>query len=179
MFQSLLILPLSTWARSAWTAGLLLVFSMRIWIYVLSVFNGHLTAKASISRTRCPLPGPPMLGLHGINPMVSKLMHKTRVFNPSLAAAKAASTPAWPAANDDNLKRIVCFIGCFHFPTQKLLNIEFRNIISCNLASNFAKRVGSFLNINWRMSSGTEKTLLTQEERLLTAESNRRRCRKG
>ena len=53
--------------------------------------------RASSSRTRWPLPVPPMAGLQGMLPTESKLMVKTAVSQPSLAAARAASMPAWPA----------------------------------------------------------------------------------
>ena len=38
-----------------------------------------------------------MAGLQGMLPTESKLMVKTAVSQPSLAAARAASMPAWPA----------------------------------------------------------------------------------
>ena len=53
--------------------------------------------RASSSRTRWPFPVPPMAGLQGMFPTESKLMVKTAVSQPSLAAARAASMPAWPA----------------------------------------------------------------------------------
>ena len=53
--------------------------------------------RASSSRTRCPFPVPPMAGLQGMLPTESKLMVKTAVSQPSRAAARAASMPAWPA----------------------------------------------------------------------------------
>ena len=52
---------------------------------------------ASTSRTRVPLAVPPMLGLQGMFPTASRLMVNTAVFAPSMAAAWAASMPAWPA----------------------------------------------------------------------------------
>src|SRR5712671_3406912 len=53
--------------------------------------------RASISRTRCPLPIPPIAGLQDICPMRSRLSVSRAVLAPSLAAAAAASQPAWPA----------------------------------------------------------------------------------
>ena len=53
-------------------------------------------SRASISRTRCPLPSPPMAGLQDISPMVSILWVSSSVRAPSAAAAAAASQPAWP-----------------------------------------------------------------------------------
>ncbi len=53
--------------------------------------------SASISRTRWPLPGPPMLGLQGIWAMRSRFIVSRSVLAPILAAARAASQPACPA----------------------------------------------------------------------------------
>ena len=53
--------------------------------------------RASISRTKCPLPMPPMAGLQLIWAMVSRLCVIRAVRTPILADAKAASTPACPA----------------------------------------------------------------------------------
>src|SRR5829696_6941364 len=53
-------------------------------------------SNASISRTRWPLPRPPMAGLHDISPIVSTRWVSSRVRAPSRAAAAAASQPAWP-----------------------------------------------------------------------------------
>src|SRR5260221_5660425 len=44
----------------------------------------------------CPLPTPPMAGLHGIRPILLGSRVMRRVFDPSFAAACAASMPAWP-----------------------------------------------------------------------------------
>ena len=53
--------------------------------------------RQSISLTKCPLELPPICGLHGIFATASRLIEKTKVFIPSLAAASAASHPACPA----------------------------------------------------------------------------------
>src|SRR5256885_12029279 len=53
-------------------------------------------SKASTSRTRWPLPRPPMAGLQDIAPMVSNRWVTSAVFAPMRAAAAAASQPAWP-----------------------------------------------------------------------------------
>ena len=53
--------------------------------------------NASISRTRCPFELPPIFGLQGINAILSTLTVNMTVFMPSLALARAASQPAWPA----------------------------------------------------------------------------------
>src|SRR5438094_447993 len=52
--------------------------------------------SASISRTRCPLPMPPMAGLQLIWPTVSMLWVRSRVRAPMRAQASAASVPACP-----------------------------------------------------------------------------------
>src|SRR5438270_8079680 len=54
-------------------------------------------SKTSSSRTRCPLPTPPIDGLQDICPASSgrKVSRPTRA--PRRAAAAAASHPAWPA----------------------------------------------------------------------------------
>jgi hypothetical protein len=52
--------------------------------------------SASISRTRCPLPMPPMAGLQLIAPSCSMLCVSSSVRAPMRAAASAASVPAWP-----------------------------------------------------------------------------------
>ena len=51
---------------------------------------------ASISRTRWPLPSPPMAGLQDMTPMPSSFSVTSAVRAPSRAAAWAASAPAWP-----------------------------------------------------------------------------------
>src|SRR3954470_7805317 len=53
-------------------------------------------SSASISRTRWPLPKPPIAGLQDISPMVSRRCVSSRVRAPSRAAAAAASQPACP-----------------------------------------------------------------------------------
>jgi len=52
--------------------------------------------RASISRTRWPLAGPPTDGLHGIAASKSIFIVRSRVWQPSRAAAYAASQPACP-----------------------------------------------------------------------------------
>ena len=53
-------------------------------------------SSASISRTRCPLPIPPIAGLHDISPIPPRLCVIRAVRAPIRAAAAAASQPAWP-----------------------------------------------------------------------------------
>jgi len=53
--------------------------------------------SASSSRTRCPLPVPPIDGLHGISASASRFSVTKSVLNPIRAEASAASQPACPA----------------------------------------------------------------------------------
>src|SRR5882724_6186253 len=53
-------------------------------------------SRASTSRTRWPLPSPPIAGLQDMAPMVEKRWVTSAVFAPMRAAAAAASQPAWP-----------------------------------------------------------------------------------
>ena len=84
----------SAWARSPRTAGPLRRFSMRNWIPAASATLPISPSRASISRTRCPLPNPPMAGLQDISPMVSRRCVSNKVRAPKRAAAAAASQPA-------------------------------------------------------------------------------------
>ena len=87
----------SACARREWTAGPLPLFSIRYWMQQWSAATPISPPRASNSRTRWPLPVPPMAGLQGILPTASRLMVKRMVCSPSRAAARAASMPAWPA----------------------------------------------------------------------------------
>src|SRR6202022_1389926 len=53
-------------------------------------------SSASISRTKCPLPSPPIAGLHDIAPTVANRWVTSAVRAPMRAAAAAASQPACP-----------------------------------------------------------------------------------
>src|SRR3954453_10470253 len=64
---------------------------------VASIARPSAPPSASISRTICPLPTPPMAGLQLIWPTESQFVVSSAVFAPSRAAASAASVPAWPA----------------------------------------------------------------------------------
>ena len=86
----------SACARVARTAAPLRLFSTRNWIPALSVANAIAPPNASISRTRCDLPIPPIAGLQLICPSVSMLCVNNKVCAPIRAAARAASVPAWP-----------------------------------------------------------------------------------
>ena len=62
--------------------------------------------SASTSRTRWPLPMPPIDGLQLIAPSVSRLWVSSSVFAPARAAASAASVPAWPPPTTRTSKRV-------------------------------------------------------------------------
>src|SRR3984893_2249022 len=53
-------------------------------------------SRASISRTRWPLPSPPMAGLQDIVPIVAKESVTSAVLAPLRADTAADSQPAWP-----------------------------------------------------------------------------------
>src|SRR5450631_758293 len=53
-------------------------------------------SSASTSRTRWPLPRPPIAGLQDMAPMVTKRWVTSAVLAPMRAEAAAASQPAWP-----------------------------------------------------------------------------------
>src|SRR5271155_4326032 len=62
----------------------------------LSAARAITPSSASISRTRCPLPRPPIAGLQDISPIVPMRRVTSAVEAPERAAAVAASQPAWP-----------------------------------------------------------------------------------
>ena len=86
----------SAWARVARTAAPLRLFKTRNWMPALSVANAMAPPRASISRTKCDLPIPPIAGLQLIWPKVSILCVNNNVCAPIRAAARAASVPACP-----------------------------------------------------------------------------------
>ncbi len=71
--------------------------SVRNWMPVASVFKPITPPSASISRTICPLAKPPIAGLQDIWPIVYEILGQDGHLRSSRAAARAASTPAWPA----------------------------------------------------------------------------------
>ena len=83
-------------ARGPCTAGPLRRFSRRNWIPARSAIRPITPSSASISRTRWPLPRPPIAGLQDIAPSVSHAQRHQRGRAPMRAAAAAASAPAWP-----------------------------------------------------------------------------------
>ena len=87
----------SLWERGLHIAGPLLWFSIRNWMAVRSVTIPIYPPKASISRTICPLAMPPTAGLQLICAILFMSIVMRSVFEPILAAAAAASQPAWPA----------------------------------------------------------------------------------
>ena len=78
------------------TAAPLDRLSRRNWMPAASASRPITPSSASISRTRWPLPRPPMAGLQDISPRVSILWVSSRVRAPVRADAAAASHPAWP-----------------------------------------------------------------------------------
>ncbi len=70
-------------------------------------------SSASTSRTRCPLPRPPIAGLQDISPMVSNLCVTRAVRAPIRAAAAAASQPACPPPTTTTSKFFVLMLPFF------------------------------------------------------------------
>ena len=66
------------------------------WIPAASAARPIKPSSASISRTRCPFPMPPIDGLHDISPTVSSEWVSSNVRAPIRPAAAAASHPACP-----------------------------------------------------------------------------------
>ena len=62
-------------------------------------------SRASISRTRWPLPRPPMAGLQHISPMVSSLWVSSRVRAPSARRGRRGLAAGVAAADDDDVPR--------------------------------------------------------------------------
>src|SRR5690606_14377953 len=85
-----------SWVRGPRTAGPLRRFNKRNWMPASSATRPIRPSSASISRTRCPLPNPPIAGLQDMTPIVSKRCVTSAVLAPARAAAEAASHPAWP-----------------------------------------------------------------------------------
>ena len=86
----------SAWARGPRTAGPLREFKTLKWMPAWSMIRPMTPSKASISRTRWPLPMPPIEGLQDISPTVSTFWVTSTVLAPVRALAAAASHPAWP-----------------------------------------------------------------------------------
>ncbi len=59
-----------------------------------SIARAIIPSSASISRTRWPLPKPPIAGLQDISPILSARIVMRAVFAPMRDAAEAASVPA-------------------------------------------------------------------------------------
>jgi hypothetical protein len=81
-------------------------FSIRNWMPALSAIRPMTPSRASISRTRWPLPRPPMAGLQDISPMVSSLWVSSRVRAPVRAAAAGRLAAGVAAADDNNIPGI-------------------------------------------------------------------------
>mmetsp|Transcript_10740 Transcript_10740/g.31602 ORF Transcript_10740/g.31602 Transcript_10740/m.31602 type:complete len:260 (-) Transcript_10740:13-792(-) len=84
----------SACARGPRTAGPFERLSRRKWMPASSAHRAMSPSSASISRTRWPLPTPPMDGLHDSSPMVLACCVTRTVRAPQRAAAAAASQPA-------------------------------------------------------------------------------------
>src|SRR5664279_3747961 len=88
---------LSICARGDQTAGPRLVLRRRNCMPTASAISPMTPPRASISRTRWPLAMPPTAGLQLICATRSRFMVTMAVRRPTLAQARAASQPAWPA----------------------------------------------------------------------------------
>src|SRR5690606_29842152 len=95
-------------------AGPLEALSIRNWIMDLSETIPDIPPRASISRTIWPFATPPMAGLQDICPMVAMFMVTSITRDPMVAAAHAASQPAWPPPTT-----ITSYSGNIYF-TQEL-----------------------------------------------------------
>ena len=95
----------SAWARGPRTAGPLLRFSSLKWMPAASAARPISPSSASTSRTRCPLPIPPIDGLQDISPIVFRRWVSNSVRAPMRAAAAAASHPACPPPTTTTSKR--------------------------------------------------------------------------
>ena len=95
--QAQIYFPLSHCARGLHIAGPFERLRIRNCMAVLSVTMPMKPPIASISRTICPLAIPPTAGLQLICAILFISIVIRQVFEPSLAAAEAASHPAWPA----------------------------------------------------------------------------------
>ena len=84
-------------ARGLHIAGPLERLSIRNCIVAKSVISPINPPRASISRTICPLAIPPIAGLQLICAILFISIVMRHVFAPIVAAAYAASQPAWPA----------------------------------------------------------------------------------
>ena len=115
----------SAWARGPRTAGPLLRFSSLKWMPAASAARPISPSSASTSRTRCPLPIPPIDGLQDISPIVFRRWVSNSVRAPMRAAAAAASHPACPPPTTTTSKRsttrshlVTCAPGGFIAPME-------------------------------------------------------------
>ena len=60
-------------------------------------------SSASISRTRCPLPSPPIAGLHDISPIVARLMRQQRGARAEPRRRRRRLAAGMPAADHDDV----------------------------------------------------------------------------
>src|SRR5690606_37206197 len=78
-------------------AGPFDLLSMRNWMVDLSAMIPVYPPMASISLTICPFATPPIAGLQLIWAITPMFIVMSNTDEPKLAAAAAASHPAWPA----------------------------------------------------------------------------------
>ena len=85
-------------------AGPLLRLSMRNWMPVASIARPIAPPRASISRTICPLPTPPMAGLQLIWAIVSRLLVNSAVLAPNPCRGQRRLDPGMAAADHQNVE---------------------------------------------------------------------------
>ncbi len=85
-------------------AGPLLRLSMRNWMPVASMARAMAPPRASISRTICPLPTPPMAGLQLIWAMVSRLLVKQCRFRAHPRSGQRGLRAGVPAADHQDVE---------------------------------------------------------------------------
>ena len=86
----------SACARGPRTAGPFDRLRTLKWMPARSIAQPMMPSSASISRTKCPLPKPPIAGLQDMTPTLSQRWVTSATCAPSRAAAAAASVPACP-----------------------------------------------------------------------------------
>ena len=77
--------------------------STRYWMQAASAARPSRPPRASSSRTRWPLPVPPMAGLQGMLPTASRLMVKHRGGQPQPGAGQGGLNPRVAGAHHDHL----------------------------------------------------------------------------
>ena len=126
--QAQMNLPRSHCARGLHMAGPFERLSIRNWMAVRSVTKPMYPPNASISLTICPFAIPPTAGLQLICPILFMSIVMRHVFEPKLAAAAAASQPAWPApiTITSYLKSIDVYLFTWMQKYEKVLVREYK-----------------------------------------------------